>query len=168
MTDTEAQIGRFHDPNRLDGFPALSCFMGADRDAAIFQCFDRLSARNLLYLQSNLNELQAKLDQLDQIDARAEAQNSGVRLSAKAYSDMKAMARWYQEDKVDRERRSPALQQSITGAMVQNTENEIGAGAFERVQLHREIKKAMRDYRECFCCSLLPSHLGLTLTQVKP
>ncbi|KAH8744803.1 hypothetical protein BGZ57DRAFT_281100 [Hyaloscypha finlandica] len=145
MTDIEAQLGRVPDPKRLDGFPTLSCFMGADQDATIFQRFDRLSARNLLYLQSNLNELQARLDDLDQLDAEAGVQDAGARLSAKAYSDLKAKARWYQED---RERGSSVLQQEVTGTMVQNREDEIGAGAFGRVELHRQIREAMRDYRE--------------------
>jgi hypothetical protein len=61
MTDAEAQKGRFHDPCRLDGFPSLAHFMSEDTEGAIFHKFDRLSARNLLYLQSNLNELRAKL-----------------------------------------------------------------------------------------------------------
>ena len=45
------------------------CCTGEDPEGAIFLKFDRLSARNLLYLQSSLNELQAKLDKLDKIDA---------------------------------------------------------------------------------------------------
>lgn len=152
MTDIEAQLGRFHDPKRLDGIPALSYFIGADQDATIFQRFDRLSARNLLHLQSNLNELQAKLDDLDQVDAESGVHDAGARLSAKAYTILKAKARWYQEE---RESESTLLQQNSTEIAVDNGEEEIGASAFERVELHRQIKEAMRDYRMHFCCSFL-------------
>ncbi|KAE9371431.1 hypothetical protein N431DRAFT_545683 [Stipitochalara longipes BDJ] len=145
MADIEAQLGRIHDPNRLDGFPALSYFMGTDQDAAIFQRFDRLSARNLLYLQSNLNELQAKLDEFDKTDAEAGAQDAVRQLSAKAYSDLKLTARGYEEE---RERGSSALQQGASDSTIQRRENDIGVSALQRVELHREIKEAMRDYRE--------------------
>jgi hypothetical protein len=145
MTDIEAQLGRRHSPKRLDGFPALSYFMGADQDAAIFQRFDRLSARNLPYLQSNLNDLQAKLDQLDQIDAKAGLQDAEARLSAKAYSDLKAKARWYRHEN---DKKKTLQEMDTTEIMVQNREDNIGADALERVELHRQIKEAMRDYRE--------------------
>ncbi|KAH7324249.1 hypothetical protein B0I35DRAFT_423794 [Stachybotrys elegans] len=53
-----------------DGFPSLSAFIASDRDntAAIFKRFRRLAARNLLLLQSELAELEAKLDAFDQQD----------------------------------------------------------------------------------------------------
>jgi hypothetical protein len=158
MADLEAQIGRSHDPKRLDGFPALSNFMGADQEGTIFQRFDRLSARNLLYLQSNLNELQAKLDKLDHIDAIAGVHDTGTKLSAKAYSDLKATAKEYQEEQ---EGESTVVQHGVTGILVQNGEDEIGAGALERIELHRQIKEAMRDYRRYFCfpCAMELTHI---------
>lgn len=44
--------------------------MASDRDksTAIYRRFDRLSARNLLYLQSELAELEARQDEFDQED----------------------------------------------------------------------------------------------------
>ena len=55
---------------RLTGFPSLAAFIASDPDrtTAIFQRFDRLAARNLLYLQSELAELQAKQDAFDHED----------------------------------------------------------------------------------------------------
>ncbi|PMD28758.1 hypothetical protein L207DRAFT_521400 [Hyaloscypha variabilis F] len=141
MTDLEASKGRFPDPERLDGFPSLSHFIAEDTEGAIFLKFDRLSARNLLYLQSNLNELQARLGELDRIDAERGVHDSGVQLSAKAYSDLKAKARWYQEDR-------DAAMRKDDRTSAADDENATGADAFERVALHRQIKEAMRDYRE--------------------
>ena len=55
------------------GYPSLAAFIASDCDhsTSIFRRFDRLSARNLLYLQSELAELEAKQDALDNEDHRA-------------------------------------------------------------------------------------------------
>jgi len=57
----------------IDGFPALAAFIASDRDgtSAIFKRFNRLAARNLLYLQCELAELQDKLDTFDYEDGNA-------------------------------------------------------------------------------------------------
>ena len=61
-------------PVYIDGFPSLAAFMASDRDktALIFKRFDRLAARNLLCLQSELAELESQLDQFDQDDQRSQ------------------------------------------------------------------------------------------------
>ena len=55
------------------GYPSLAAFIASDCDhsTSIYRRFDRLSARNLLYLQSELAELEAKQDTLDNEDYRA-------------------------------------------------------------------------------------------------
>ncbi|KAL4780702.1 hypothetical protein BJX76DRAFT_350775 [Aspergillus varians] len=54
----------------VQGFPSLADFIASDHDSstAIFKRFDRLSARNLLYLQSELAELEALQDEYDRED----------------------------------------------------------------------------------------------------
>ncbi len=61
-------------PVYIDGFPSLAAFMASDRDktALIFKRFDRLAARNLLCLQSELAELESQLDQFDRDDQRSQ------------------------------------------------------------------------------------------------
>jgi hypothetical protein len=51
-----------------DGYPALATWMARDPDgeAYIFRKFTRLSARNLLHLQSQLTELEHEIDTLDE------------------------------------------------------------------------------------------------------
>ena len=51
----------------VKGYPSLAAFIASDSDksTAIYRRFDRLSARNLLYLQSELVELEARQDALD-------------------------------------------------------------------------------------------------------
>jgi hypothetical protein len=55
----DVEIGR---TRPLNGFPSLSEFIASDHDrtSLVFRRFDRLAARNLLYLQSELAELEAK------------------------------------------------------------------------------------------------------------
>ncbi|RYO89293.1 hypothetical protein DL766_000930 [Monosporascus sp. MC13-8B] len=47
------------------GYPALANLIGSDRDFFIFRRFSSLSARNLLYLQDELMELEARLQKID-------------------------------------------------------------------------------------------------------
>jgi hypothetical protein len=51
-------------------YPSLAAFIASDRDrsTAIYRRFDRLAARNLLYLQSELVELEAEQDAFDAED----------------------------------------------------------------------------------------------------
>lgn len=54
----------------IQGLPSLAAFIASDKDRStfIYKRFDRLAARNLLILQSELAELQSKLDGYDQDD----------------------------------------------------------------------------------------------------
>lgn len=51
----------------LPGYPSLASFLVSDADqtTAIYKRFNRLAARHLLHLQSELAELQAQQDELD-------------------------------------------------------------------------------------------------------
>lgn len=55
-------------PPRFEGYPSLAEFIAIDGDAAIYRKFGHLSARNLLYMQSELHELEERLKELDQED----------------------------------------------------------------------------------------------------
>lgn len=52
----------------LHGYPSLAAFLASDPDqtTAIYKRFNRLAARHLLHLQSELAELQSQQDQLDE------------------------------------------------------------------------------------------------------
>ena len=84
ISDIESGAGQY-----LDGFPAFANMIAYDADAAIYRRFDTLSALNLLYLQSELNALQQRLQALDRDDA-TDLRNEAVRRAArewKEYSD---------------------------------------------------------------------------------
>ena len=57
-------------PDRLEGYPEFAEFIAKDRDAAIYRKFERLSARNLLYQQSELHYLEKQLEDLDREEAK--------------------------------------------------------------------------------------------------
>lgn len=52
----------------IDGYPVFSSFLVNDLDktGTIFRRFDRIAARNLLYLESELTALENRLDSLEQ------------------------------------------------------------------------------------------------------
>jgi hypothetical protein len=56
----------------VKGFPSLAAFIASDKGKTthIYRRFNRLAARNLLHLQSELAELEAKQDALDNDDLR--------------------------------------------------------------------------------------------------
>ena len=56
----------------VSGYASLANFIASDKDRStvIFRRFDRLSARNLLYLQSELAELEAKQETFDREDVK--------------------------------------------------------------------------------------------------
>src|SRR3954453_9546626 len=56
----------------VPGYAPLAAFIAKDPDhsTAIYHRFDELSARNLLYMQSELFELKAKQAEFDQDDLR--------------------------------------------------------------------------------------------------
>src|ERR1700709_2688145 len=57
----------------VKGSPSLSAFITSDYDHStfVFKRFDRISARNLLYLQSELAELETLQDEYDREDLKA-------------------------------------------------------------------------------------------------
>lgn len=68
-------------PARIEGYPSFAYFIARDGDAAIYRKFDQLSARSLLYLQSELHELEGKLRQLDREDAQDSNNEEAIQAS---------------------------------------------------------------------------------------
>ncbi len=56
--------------SRLEVYPTFAEFIAKDKDAAIYHRFKHLSAHNLLYLQSELHNLEQQLEMLDYKDAK--------------------------------------------------------------------------------------------------
>lgn len=66
--------------NYVSGFGSLASFMASDADDSplIFRRFDKLAARDLIYYQSQLSQLQAEQDELD-IQDRNDIDSEGKR-----------------------------------------------------------------------------------------
>jgi hypothetical protein len=76
------------------GYPSLAAFLSSDPDhsAVIYRRFDFLSARNLLYLQSELAEFEAQLRAFDQEDLR-KAEEDEINDSARSWKVLQERAR---------------------------------------------------------------------------
>ncbi|CAD6582030.1 MAG: hypothetical protein ASARMPREDX12_000737 [Alectoria sarmentosa] len=69
MEATDLELGIQANCRRLEGFPSFSHFIAGDRQEAIYRKFGSLSARSLLYQQSELHHLELQLETLDSEDA---------------------------------------------------------------------------------------------------
>ena len=58
-------------PSLLEGYPTVARFIAQDPDAHIYRSFSHLASRRLLYLQSELGEIDAQLERLDRSDAES-------------------------------------------------------------------------------------------------
>ena len=78
------ELGPVPSRELLDGYPTFARFIARDRDAAIYRRFENLSARNLLYLQSELHDLEQQLQDLDRDDAK-DIDNSDAQRAARCW-----------------------------------------------------------------------------------
>ena len=85
----------------LSGYPSLARFIASDRDRTtlIYKRFDELAARNLLYLQSELAELQARQRAFDQHDLTA---TLSVKQCSRNFADFQKSTRADDERQKDR------------------------------------------------------------------
>lgn len=74
----------------FDAYPSFSGFIASDTELSLFRRFDRLSSRNLLYLQSEIFDLQTQLEGFDQEDYNEKS--GDVILSAKCWETFAARA----------------------------------------------------------------------------
>lgn len=80
--DEDIELGpRKGNMSLLEGYPTVAQFISQDSDASIFRSFQKLSARRLLYLQSQLADLEAQLERLDRLDAETQY-NTAARKAA--------------------------------------------------------------------------------------
>ncbi|KAJ9608350.1 hypothetical protein H2200_007338 [Cladophialophora chaetospira] len=99
MDPDEERAGRQH--RYLSGFGSLAYFISSDKDrsTAVYRSFDKLAARDLLYYEAELLELEALQDQYDREDAakasKADSLSSEwlqIRLNARDWSSFKDTA----------------------------------------------------------------------------
>jgi hypothetical protein len=78
----------------LDGFPSLAAFIASDNDhtSLVFRRFDLLAARNLLYLQSELAEMEAQLETFDAEDHKVEDGSLDMKCCAMKWEKFRDMS----------------------------------------------------------------------------
>ena len=78
-----------------NGFASVAAFIAKDPDntSTIYRRFDRLTARNLLYLQSKLQNLEATLDQLDDEDLHTGDEDKESKKAATSWEDFERLAK---------------------------------------------------------------------------
>ena len=111
MSDLDVELGHLSitRPARLEGYPSFAHFIARDGDAAIFRQYAQLSARNLLYLQSELHELEERLRNLDREDVK-EVDNDEMRKAAREW-------RYYSDPNNGKAKRHKVLQKKITAKL---------------------------------------------------
>ncbi|KAF7512686.1 hypothetical protein GJ744_000253 [Endocarpon pusillum] len=104
----------------INGYPSVAAFIARDPDksTAVYRRFDRLSSRNLLYLQSELVELEAKQDEYDAADLKDN--DMRAKQCARSWTDLAQMA-----CERDRERVRMELAQKIRETMKEYRENRL-------------------------------------------
>ena len=114
----------------INGYASLAAFIASDRDrsTSIFRRFDRLSARNLLYLQSELAELEAQQDALDAQDT--------ANINA-ATEDIGSVRDWH--------------------TLVARSKNAANVREKEQLRLVLEVRKKLQEYSVIFFLILLCS-----------
>ena len=96
-----------------NGFASVAAFIAKDPDntSTIYRRFDRLTARNLLYLQSKLQNLEATQDQLDEEDLRTDDVES--KRAATSWEDFERLAKTQGREERERKRMEVAEQIEI-------------------------------------------------------
>lgn len=85
------------DTFQLYGHAAFADFIASDDELSLYKSFNRLGARNILYLQSELLELEAQLNEFDEQDAIEG--DYDVLLSTKCWETFAARAQEHSREK---------------------------------------------------------------------
>ncbi|KAH9908475.1 hypothetical protein F4778DRAFT_717352 [Xylariomycetidae sp. FL2044] len=119
----------------VSGFGSLADFIASDEDhsAAIYSRFDRLSARDLLYYQSDLAELQTLQDQYDIEDAQDVENLKKPEFGPHIRKHTRDWVKW---------KYSAGVSQGPASAHIQNERWK------KRMDLAMEIRVTLKDYQE--------------------
>jgi hypothetical protein len=125
----------------LMGYPRYSAFIASDEDKSttIFRRFERLSARNLLYLESELAELEAEQDRLDEESSKF----LDLQMSAQSWDLL-----YLQATSETSELGEGDVRQNDQENNLEEKRANIQAAAQERLHLALRIREVLRTYRK--------------------
>lgn len=97
VEDVELATTQVEYPN---GFASVADFIVQDKDktSSIFRRFDRLATRNLLYLQSRLQSLEAFQDELDNQDLQSI--DLCAKKAATSWEDFESLAKTRERERI--------------------------------------------------------------------
>ncbi|KAG8533930.1 uncharacterized protein KY384_001671 [Bacidia gigantensis] len=148
MADTVLEAGR--PPEKLVGYPTFADFIARDKDAAIYRKFESLSARNLLYQQSELQELEGQLENLDREDSK-NIDDQEARQAAVSWEH-------FAKNTNVRARKRRGLQSKIRMKLKQYHEALLREN--QVLALSTPRKRVLRDFRRSFKPGNIPSLWG--------
>lgn len=71
MSSTDAERGEVISPRKhLEGYAEFADFISSDPQLSVYRKYDRLAARNLLYLEANVQWVEIELERLDEEDMK--------------------------------------------------------------------------------------------------
>ncbi|KAF2204293.1 hypothetical protein GQ43DRAFT_388278 [Delitschia confertaspora ATCC 74209] len=88
----------------LEGFPSLSALLSSDPDLQVYRRFNRLTARNLLYLQAEILDLETRLKEFDTEDLEVVSSEESEWMEVKLSSQCWEVFRERAEDGCPREK----------------------------------------------------------------
>jgi len=120
------------------GYPRFSAFAASDEDRSttIFRRFQRLSARNLLYLESELSELEAEQDRLDEESKH----DFDLGLSAQSWELLCQQAQGLPPSKF--------VEAQKEGLDLEERRGQLQTAAKERLDLALRIREVLTAYRK--------------------
>ena len=157
---TTLQHARFHKDDSFDwkrpwtqyimGYPRFAAFIANDQDrlTTIYRRFERLSARNLLYLETELQELEASQDQLD----AASSVDTDLASSMQSLEELNMLGKWGSELSQRSTGAAPSLDvrfpqiQSSHARVKNNRDWFLSEAAQARLQVAPRIRVVLREY----------------------
>jgi hypothetical protein len=135
----------------VKGYPSLAAFIASDQDksTAIYRRFDRLSARNLLYLQSELQELEARQDALDAEDLHGDLQ---AKKSARNWQVLKKRAK---QQNNEREKERLELAFEIRDKLKEYSAYDVEDLVSRQILTQEQEKRSSSSRRFCPCAGPL-------------
>ncbi|MCJ1231960.1 hypothetical protein MMC12_008640 [Toensbergia leucococca] len=118
------------------GYPRFAAFIANDEDKSttIYRRFERLSARNILYLESELTELEAKQDELDEESRRDEDLAS----SAQSWEELHSQANYNKTEDF-----------SVDSSIEERArKGRLATAAQDRLELARRIRSTLKEYHK--------------------
>jgi hypothetical protein len=149
----QMQAPKSHQPSSADdisesweqypeGYPRFAAFIAhdADKSTTIFRRFERLAARNLLYLESELFELEAQQDKLDEDDWN----------DAQLTRDLRTWEPTRTTREVSQHRTNPqeatSSPEDISVPSPASTDGIVNAARQQRLEVAYSIRKAIKEY----------------------